>query len=321
MLKGRPAHPVLPKPSGEEATSRTGWAMKLWRRGSSQERPLRPASAYSSENSYTEEPSVHPDAESPVYAELAQGLNSYSDIANPAGLFRHHEMTDSEYSYENAGYALSESPADISDKTYHQSAQYYSHVCQDIHVNNVKRKKKMGNACNAEHCRNFSGMYLTRNISSTVPMMPITLGGHSSLNQGIVPLPLRLLPHSLTLERPTNSHSYSPCYACESVKTLPDLKHSCGTSPIVLSSRTLTAIPLMSMNSGQISEQGSANCVQLPGRLQQPPNSGEITPRLTAQSNVSGCGSEVTANLRLYSGRLPIRRDENSTSCPSSEYV
>ncbi|KAK4314543.1 hypothetical protein Pmani_014164, partial [Petrolisthes manimaculis] len=58
-----------------------GWSILLWgRRGSSQERTLRPTSSQGSENSYTDEPYVNADTTTAVYAELDSSPSSSSGV-------------------------------------------------------------------------------------------------------------------------------------------------------------------------------------------------------------------------------------------------
>ncbi|XP_042238733.1 uncharacterized protein LOC121877187 [Homarus americanus] len=187
--------------TGEEApaaatggTTHTGWSMKLWRRGSSQERPLRPASSQGSENSYTEEPYVNADAQSAVYAELnsttastpgsASGgvsyrpysLNTYSEIPDPlrpltlAGGLRAYI---SESTYENAGYVLSEAgleqPESSVGSTSTPSSAYYSDVSSSDTHNNKKKKKKRKNE--ERNNLNLQRSLMPSNISSSVTMM------------------------------------------------------------------------------------------------------------------------------------------------------
>lgn len=190
------------KAAGEEApaatagvgTTHTGWSMKLWRRGSSQERPLRPASSQGSENSYTEEPYVNADAQSAVYAELnstsastpgsASGgvsyrpysLNTYSEIPDPlrplslAGGLRAY-INDS--TYENAGYVLSEAgleqPESSVGSTSTPSSAYYSDVSSSDNHNNKKKKKKKKNE--ERNNLNLQRSLMPSNISSSVAMM------------------------------------------------------------------------------------------------------------------------------------------------------
>ena len=123
-----------------------GW--KLWRRGSSQERPLRPSSSLQgSENSYSEEPCVSDDP-SALYAELnssssmgvAYSLSTYSEIPE-GGALRSGLST-----YENAGYVLSEAGSPLgrhdssAGSTSTPSSAYYSDV--SLHADLSKKKKK-----------------------------------------------------------------------------------------------------------------------------------------------------------------------------------
>ena len=247
--------PVVPKPatastnnSAGEQTSRTGWAMKLWRRGSSQERPLRPPSAYSSENSYTEEPSVHPDAESPVYAELAQGLNSdsaalstYSEIPDPARIVRH-KLIVSDYGYGNCAYALSEAPSELAESSSNPSSAYYSDVSTDARTSKKKRKKKKGNEREAVVEVDYN---TPANISSVVPIISarlrdniLPLSSESLCSapspHDVLPLSLRFWPRSYTLERQGVGNACTPCHSCTPISTLPIIRHPCELPTMAL---------------------------------------------------------------------------------------
>ncbi|XP_066967173.1 uncharacterized protein [Macrobrachium rosenbergii] len=174
-------------------TTHTGWSMKLWRRGSSQERPLRPSSSQGSENSYTEEPYVNADAHSAVYAELnstgstpvsASGvsyhpysLNTYSEIPDPlrpmsivSGGLRSYIT---EGTYENAGYVLSEAgiehPESSVGSTSTPSSAYYSDVSSSDNQNNKKKKKKRKNE--ERNNLNLQRSMMPSNISSSVSMI------------------------------------------------------------------------------------------------------------------------------------------------------
>lgn len=183
--------PVAPTGGG---TTHTGWSMKLWRRGSSQERPLRPTSSQGSENSYTEEPYVNADTQSAVYAELnsttasapgsASGgvsyrpysLNTYSEIPDPlrplslAGGLRAYI---SESTYENAGYVLSEAgleqPESSVGSTSTPSSAYYSDVSSSDTHNNKKKKKKKKNE--ERNNLNLQRSLMPSTISASVSMM------------------------------------------------------------------------------------------------------------------------------------------------------
>ena len=289
-----------------DTTSRTGWAMKLWRRGSSQERPLRPASSYSSENSYTEEPYVHPDAQSAVYAELAQGLNTYSEIPDPGGLLNQQRINTSDFGYENAGYALSEAHSDLGEIVMPHSSAYYSDVPQETHQKN-SNNRKTNTACEVAQFSNVSGRMLPPSISSTIPMMPTSVSGTNCLSQEMLPLSLRLLPNSIALQRQVNTYSCSSCHACASVNTLPNLRHSCGVpSQIVLGSTTSNAIPLMSLNRSQIPELGSVNRMQL-----------TAMPLSAHQANV--INGQSNPRIHLYRGRSATANSDDAGA--SSEYV
>ncbi|XP_047472609.1 uncharacterized protein LOC125027559 [Penaeus chinensis] len=204
--RGVPAGEAAGK-AGEEAaatggTTHTGWSMKLWRRGSSQERPLRPASSQGSENSYTEEPYVNADAQSAVYAELnstsgstpagsaASGvsyhpysLNTYSEIPDPlrplslAGGLRAYI---SEGTYENAGYVLSEAgleqPESSVGSTSTPSSAYYSDVSSSDTQNNKKKKKKRKNE--ELNNLNLQRSLMPANISASVSMISNHILGH-----------------------------------------------------------------------------------------------------------------------------------------------
>ncbi|XP_071548129.1 uncharacterized protein [Panulirus ornatus] len=231
------------KTTGEEApaatagggTTHTGWSMKLWRRGSSQERPLRPASSQGSENSYTEEPYVNADAQSAVYAELnsttastpgsASGgvsyrpysLNTYSEIPDPlrplslAGGLRAY-INDS--TYENAGYVLSEAgleqPESSVGSTSTPSSAYYSDVSSSDNHNNKKKKKKKKNE--ERNNLNLQRSLMPSNISSSVAMM-----NHHNLLAGPdrhnIPAPREPPPaHALgqALHPPLHNHELFP---------------------------------------------------------------------------------------------------------------
>nr|XP_027227255.1 putative protein TPRXL [Penaeus vannamei] len=230
-------------------TTHTGWSMKLWRRGSSQERPLRPASSQGSENSYTEEPYVNADAQSAVYAELnstsgstpagsaASGvsyhpysLNTYSEIPDPlrplslAGGLRAYI---SEGTYENAGYVLSEAgleqPESSVGSTSTPSSAYYSDVSSSDTQNNKKKKKKRKNE--ELNNLNLQRSLMPANISASVSMIsnhilggerhgPQALAGPSAwapARRGAHRGPWRCTPASTTA-----SSSRSPSSSCPS---------------------------------------------------------------------------------------------------------
>ncbi|XP_076054118.1 uncharacterized protein LOC143032842 isoform X2 [Oratosquilla oratoria] len=245
---GAPVEGVVGKPGENEAagpavpgsgtTTNTGWSMKLWRRGSSQERPLRPSSSQGSENSYTEEPYVNADAQSAVYAELnsvtsSQGvsdyrscsLNTYSEIPDPlspVGVVTNTGGVRSyvpEATYENAGYVLSEGgvehPESSVGSTSTPSSAYYSDVSTTETENNKKKKKKKKN--DERNNINLQRSLMPSNISSNVAMINNHISGPERLNKTsirgvpnpqpphrhnheLLPLALELLPQHLNLD-------------------------------------------------------------------------------------------------------------------------
>ena len=190
------------------STTHTGWAMKIWRRGSSQERPLQPSSSIGSENSYSEEPYINADAQSSVYAELSSvsgstlqdayrsfSMNTYSEIPDPAhaiSLTSNARVLNSEGTYENAGYVLSEpaessaastcTPSSIGSASTPSSA-YYSDVSTNEAQSNKKKKKKRKNE--DRNNINIQRSTIPSNISSTVPVINSHIMGLSGGRLGV----------------------------------------------------------------------------------------------------------------------------------------
>ncbi|XP_063887540.1 uncharacterized protein LOC135115033 isoform X1 [Scylla paramamosain] len=245
-------------------TTNTGWSMKLWRRGSSQERPLRPSSSQGSENSYTEEPYVNADAQSAVYAELNSttastpgsvtsggaayrpySLNTYSEIPDPLRPVSLRAYI-SESTYENAGYVISEAgleqPESSAGSTSTPSSAYYSDVSSSETHNNKKKKKKRKNeersSTGLQRCLELP------NISSSVAIMnrhnllagrggaPPANSIHPPLHtREILPLALELLPQHLALDArggesvlPPLQPNMAVIHTASQVQTLPNNK-------------------------------------------------------------------------------------------------
>lgn len=254
-------------------TTHTGWSMKLWRRGSSQERPLRPSSSQGSENSYTEEPYVNADAQSAVYAELnsttastpgsaASGgvayrpysLNTYSEIPDPLRPVSLRAYI-SESTYENAGYVISEAgleqPESSAGSASTPSSAYYSDVSSSETHNNKKKKKKKKNeersSVGLQRCLELP------NISSSVAIMnrhnllagrggaPPGPSIHPTLHtREILPLALELLPQHLTLDArggesvlPPLQPNMAVIHTASQVQTLPSNKGATEPRPAV----------------------------------------------------------------------------------------
>lgn len=254
-------------------TTHTGWSMKLWRRGSSQERPLRPSSSQGSENSYTEEPYVNADSQSAVYAELNSttastpgsgtsagaayrpySLNTYSEIPDPLRPVSLRAYI-SESTYENAGYVLSEAgleqPESSTGSASTPSSAYYSDVSSSETHNNKKKKKKRKNeersSTGLQRCLELP------NISSTVAIMnrhnllagrgsaPTGPSIHPSLHtREIFPLALELLPQHLAMDArggegvlPPLQPNMAVIHTASQVQTLPNTKGVAEPRPAV----------------------------------------------------------------------------------------
>ena len=308
-----------------DTTSRTGWAMKLWRRGSSQERPLRPASSYSSENSYTEEPYVHPDAQSAVYAELAQGLNTYSEIPDPGGLLQH-RLVVSDYGYGNSAYALSEAPSEPAESSSTPSSAYYSDVSTDARTSKKKRKKKKNNDKDGTAMQNCNFSNIHANISSNVPIISPRMsdGLHVALSSeetrlgsaahDTLPLSLRFLPLSYTLERQGMTYACSPCQSCTPISTLPIIRHPCELPNMVLnaSNRSLATHILP----------GSEPTVKYAVRTTASHVIHDKRSHFTTHANNVNCSQHSQQRLQAALHSEPmICRQEQPLPCPPSEYV
>lgn len=206
--------------------------MKLWRRRATQEQTLRSVSAYSSENSYTEEPYMNPDSQSAVYAELAPGLNTYSEIPDP-GRPLPHRLILSDYGYGNSAYAISEPNSEPADSSSTPSSAYYSDVSNDARVNKKKRKKKRGNG------RDPNDEAIVSSLGSNITVPPPSLPKNiirTEANLECFPVTIQALPHTYSLERHVPSYPCMTCAPCSPRTTLPFVRPQCNIPPAVLNS-------------------------------------------------------------------------------------
>lgn len=209
--------------------------MKLWRRRATQDQTLRSVSAYSSENSYTEEPYMNPDSQSAVYAELAHGLNTYSEIPDP-GRPLPDRLILSDYGYGNSAYAISEPNSEPADSSSTPSSAYYSDVSNDARVNKKKRKKKRGNGRDPNEVTVVS----TLNPNNIV-VPPISLSrsiNRTESNSECFPVAIQALPHNFSLERHVPNYPCMSCAPCNPRTTLPFVRPQCNLTPVVLNACT-----------------------------------------------------------------------------------
>ncbi|XP_018024121.1 uncharacterized protein LOC108679890 [Hyalella azteca] len=274
------------------ATSSSGlaWPMKFWRRNSAQEQPLRPASTYSSENSYSEEPYMNPEGQSSLYSELALGLSTYSNITDPS-LPERDNRTALKNGYENAGYLRSEGlhefPGDLPSSV----------VPAECHRRGSSMKV-------APHIRRHKYLCEPRQVAAW--QMPATVSAsvaHSTIKLND---PYRDII-SMSAARATldtgdtiPSPPYPSCHACLSANTMPLLRHSCEASPVLLNSNNLNLIPLLSYNRRAQPE------IDLAAKLQS-----------TLPSSIQALNG--TKEMFRKGPLLPQTLAENS--CPTSEYV
>ena len=291
---------------GTDTGSRTGWAIKIWRRGSSQEQPLRPASSYSSENSYTEEPYVNPEVQSAVYAELAPGLNTYSEIPDPDRLNAQRHCGSDLAAYENAGYALSETPTDPAATISPSSSAYYSDISEAHLYNYQKRKKKK----DVHEVANppFRDSFQTSSISATIPMMSGKNGPELFPTSGV-----RL--HDLNLDRFGSSLTCNgPCHSCTGAAKNNYSPATSSPSAVILNSSSLNAIPLMSLNNGE--RKPLANVAGV--RLLKENNKVLHQQFIPQQQSSAVTGVYCSSNSNNSNPQPPPL---SSLACPSSEYI
>ena len=213
------------------------WTANLClRRCSSQSYPLEPSSClYGSENSYTEGPcGSGPEKRSEV--SLATNLNnSYSEISDLTAFkgvtSSCHTGPGAEGSYENAAFSPTESPSE-SSKPFSHSQSPATHIYTDVteilpSVFITKQKKSRMN------------LDLAPNISSTVgfPEVYSNIPNHHELStfDSLSSDPLRLV---------NNRNHIPPCQSCNTQNT------GCvpvSDNPLILNTKTLNAIPMLSL--------------------------------------------------------------------------
>ncbi|XP_018006484.2 uncharacterized protein LOC108664418 [Hyalella azteca] len=222
--------------------------MKLWRRHVTQDQTLRTVSAYSSENSYTEEPYMNPDSQSDVYAELGgHGLNTYSEIPDP-GRPMHEQLVLSDYGYGNSAYALYEGNSEPAESSSTPSSAYYSDVSSDARVNKKKRKKKRSIGRDpSEEIQEAAALRQNVRIAAGSHSNPISVGHLADIphQADAYPLSVRALPRSYSLERQVIAYPCISCPSCTPINTLPSPRNNFNISPALACPRSSYALQHM----------------------------------------------------------------------------
>ncbi|KAF2358835.1 hypothetical protein FHG87_010410 [Trinorchestia longiramus] len=290
--------------SADSTARTTGWAMKLWRRHVSQDQTLRTVSAYSSENSYTEEPYMNPDSQSAVYAELGHGLNTYSEIPDP-GRPMHEHLVLSDYGYGNSAYALSEANSEPAESSSTPSSAYYSDVSSDARVNKKKRKKKRG--VGREQPDEVQVPSTSVHIATGSHSNPLSVCHLSEMPPQLenYPSSVRVLPRAYSLERQVVAYPCVSCPTCTPMGPISIPKSNYNITPALIN-------PCTSYNLHH-----AVPC-PIPGShgkpIEQPGLPREINPNTLA-------AAQQVPNAQVYQAQESSKAPEDDSKCPPSEYV